>query len=306
MNPLVEAVRSGRFSRRTFLEAAGLTLAGLAVRSEFAYAAEVPNDFRNLTYLIHPDAVQVSIDHGTFWDYGRENANKGIIKLEIDMLVDMANRGTLGSFQSEIPVIMPTEPLPNNQSVDLQERISTREDATKLYGVKDKRSSLPEAWDINQWGQAVLKSEDTLTPVIPNGAVVDTWYNSKNGPQGVIIRPDVSEFKIPGGTFWRFGTNSEPGVRQIVRGQMERGFNPYVFYSIRGRLQPVGLARMFVRKQELVDRFGVAGTRSATFNLPGDPVWDINEFGGATLWPNPDGTRTPIRPNGAVIEVKGS
>lgn len=296
-------LKEGLITRRGLIKAGASTAAVIAlegVLSKDAKAADVANDFKNLTFLVHPEAWEVKVPSATIWDFGKENANAGIRQLQVQMEIDMANRGILSDLHSEIPVIIPTSP--EGPFVDLQGRISTKQDAANLYGISGKRSSLPEAWDINQWGQAVLNpsSDGTLTPINPNGAVVDTWYNSKNGVQGAIVHPEITEFKIPSGTFWRFGTNTDSGVKQIVRGQMDRDFSPYVFYAIRGRFAQVGLARMFERKQELVDRFGVAGTWSSRFE-----AWDINGYGGATLWPNPDGSLTRVRPNGAVMEVKG-
>lgn len=301
MRNIVEDIRGGKFDRRTFLKASAIAAAGTLLGSEGARAAETPNDFKNLTYIVHPTAWEVRIPHGNFWDFGAENADNGVRQLMFQISLDQISRRAYEGL--DIPVIIPTAPEPDGQWVDLQGRVSNREQAAQKYGVAGTRSASPDAWDINQFGQAALKpaSDGTLTRIRPNGAVVDTWYDSKSGSGTLVLHPNMTEFKIPSGNFWEFGTNSPMGVRQIVRSQMERGFQPYVMYPVRGQWKQVGLERMFERKQELVDRFGIPGTWSSRFG-----AWDINKDGGATLWPNPDGTLTRIRPNGAVVEVKGS
>lgn len=304
MSRLVEALQDARFGRRTLFrvaETTAMVAAGLMLKGERAAAAETPNDLKNLTYIVHPTAWEVRIPHGNFWDFGMENADNGVRQLYFQISIDYINRGVFQGL--EIPVIKPTPPLPEGQWVDLQEKIPSKEDAVRLYGVQGSRSASVEVWDINQFGQATLKpaTDGTLTRINPNGAVINTWSDSKSGPRSLILHPGMAEFKIPSGTFWRFGTNSELGVRQIVRGEMEKGESPYVMYPIRGAWRQVGLERMFARKQELIDRFGIPGEWSSRFE-----AWDINREGGATLWPNPDGSLTRVRPNGAAIEIKGS
>lgn len=305
MSNIIETVRDGRFGRRAFLkisETAALVAAGSILRSERANAAETPNDFKNLTYIVHPTAWEVRIPHGNFWDFGMENADNGVRQLYFQVSLDYINRGVFQGL--DIPVIRPTPPLPEGQWVDLQGKISSKEDAVRLYGVSGSRSANIDAWEIDEkFGQAILKPapDGTLTRINPNGAVINTWADSRSGARSIILHPGMAEFKIPSGTFWRFGTNSELGVRQIVRGEMEKGESPYVMYPIRGAWRQVGLERMFARKQELTDRFGIPGEWSSRFE-----AWDINREGGATLWPNPDRSLTRVRPNGAVIEVKGS
>lgn len=309
MRNIVEAVhtgiQTGKMDRRTFLTAGALGLAGVFVSSELAKGAEVRNDFKNLTFLIRPSPFEVRIQSGTFWDVSEADTDASIKYLQMQIITDAANRRTPQNGL-DVPVIIPTDS--SGAHVALQGRVRTRAEAAARFGVIGSRSRSADSWDMNQFGQAVLKpaSDGRLTRIYsgaPNGAVIDTVYNSRNGLQGVILRPELGESEISSGTFWEFGTNKDLGVRQIVRGQMARGLSPYVMYAVRheGPPKPVGLERKFQTKRELVDRFGVPGEWSSRFD-----AWDINVHGGATLWPNPNGTLTRVKHNGAVVEVRGS
>ncbi len=206
--------------------------------------------------------------------------------------------------------------------VELAHQYESAREAAERHGA-DPWSEDGDHWFVNEYGGAGLmpRPDGLSIRVRAGGAVVDGWedINRPGRPQrdngvtrnadaiGIVVHPNYElEFDIRAGTWWDFGLeNATAGWEQVLLQQREREAieQPGVVTIPVNECPPmqaegfINLAHEYESAREAAERHGGNDPWASD-----ERNWFINEYGGATLRPRPDGVIARVTLAGAVLD----
>lgn len=187
-------------------------------------------------------------------------------------------------------------------------KIESAEVAAQRFGA-DAYSSDPANWEINEYGGATLKEDLSghSHRINTNGAVFEGYINTPE--EGIdslvlVVNPtNVKKMDFNGATAWDFKpTDRTQGFQQVktqVR-QRIRDIQPGVIVESVNNPEITGHKSITPAKIASPE---VAAAKYGVDDWSKNPAnWQINEYGGATLLPDPSGLDHRIKNTGAVTE----
>lgn len=169
-----------------------------------------------LTFVADPTVPVVELNGGTFWDFGPENSRAGFAQVLGQVQVKEAVE------QPDVLVIPLCGDLTPINTVDVPViPVGSPAEAAKRFGVEGDRSSIPDAWVINNYGGANLTDNPNGNASLVNldGATLEGWIkaNRVNGRDAItfVVHSNVGQARVDGGTFWNF-TDPDRGFQQLL------------------------------------------------------------------------------------------